>query len=136
MVFDGETRTCVSSKTDSFFLLHATKAGSSEVSIPDGMAKNAKMVLGGDVLGAAENSRGPCKGIRGSLATATFFPDMRVEAYKHDGRFFIIGYASGSSQGSKAGNDTSGVDRNAEDEEINTFLDSLHIGPAPGIFGF
>lgn len=132
---DMQCWTTYSEKTESFFLMAAMPSGS-KLSI-DGMMKNTARRLGGDVLGHRETTRGPMTGMTGRLSVSFKFPDMPVEAYQHEGRTVILGYASGSSLNSRGGGDVTTPAASPEEERLEKeiFFNSIHFAQ-PGFFGY
>ncbi|MEZ6087460.1 MAG: hypothetical protein R3C05_05410 [Pirellulaceae bacterium] len=131
---DMEAWVCESEATESFFLFAAAPSGS-PLSV-EGLGKNTGRRLGGDLLGPREFTRGEMTGMQGKLSVSFKFPDMMVESYQHEGRTVIIGYLSGSSQRSRAGdNMTRAASPEEEQFEMETFYDSIHFAP-PGFFGY
>ena len=116
-------------KSQSYFFFGAMDGGTSELTVEQ-MRKKTEKLLGGDFLGPVETTRNGYKGIRGTLATSLYVPErMQTEAFHHDGRFVVIGWAAGS-MGASTEVQMS-ADRGAEAEESEVFYKSFKIGPKP-----
>lgn len=122
-----------SAKTESSFFFGSMSETAEEVEA-ETLRKRIAAQLKGGYIGGTQWQRNGYSGIKGRVDQSRFVGEMQVETFHVDGRIFVVGYAPFS-----MGADTSvqmSVDRGAENEEVETFLNSFTVGPRPkgGLF--
>lgn len=129
-----EYKSVESTKTQSYYFF-GSMPETAETVDAEQLRKRVAAQLKGGYLGGTpfENPKG-YSGIQGRLDQSLFVPDMQVETFHVDGRIFVVGAAPFSMGADTAVQMT--VDRNAENEELQTFQNSFTVGPQPkgGLF--
>lgn len=127
-----DTKATESNVTGSFFLFGVMDAASADMD-KEKIRKAIGKQFTADYLGGQAVSRNGYDGIKGMITESLFVPRMQCETFLVGGRLVVMGVARASDGGAPGAS----YDRGAEQKEVDTFQQSMAVGPksSSGWFG-